>query len=77
MDPGADPGGPKHTNPTEPDPDADPQHCILGCVVSSFLFSSLNFSYNLNKSFLESSVGGLDSRFYDQNLKYFCLDKLY
>jgi hypothetical protein len=26
MDPDADPGGPKHMDPT--DPDADPQHCL-------------------------------------------------
>jgi hypothetical protein len=29
MDPDAEPGGPKHIDPTDPDPDLDPQQLIV------------------------------------------------
>jgi hypothetical protein len=35
MDPGPGPGGPKHGDPADPDP--DPQHCIVGIFLEELL----------------------------------------
>jgi hypothetical protein len=58
----------KRKNPKRKGKIFDKQSIFLRVYGS--LFSSLKYSNILNKSFPENSVAGLDSRFYDKNVKF-------
>jgi hypothetical protein len=49
MDPDPDPGGPKHTDPTDPDLDSDPdpQHCFFLLCYFGLIIFPVNYYYAL------------------------------